>query len=110
VESILYDFLSSGGHLITMGGHPFKQVLMVSPKAKLVDWGYDPGITTTVARQADGKVPFREQFGMFCTGYERFEDVAFVKPAPDQDVVTTALLSQWRTINPSLVMWRRTSG
>lgn len=89
VETMLYDFLSSGGHLITMGGHPFKQALMFSPEAKLADGGYDPGITTTVARQADYKVPFREQLGMFYTGYERFEDVAFVKPAPDQNIVAT---------------------
>ena len=60
---------------------------MFSPEAKLVDGGYDPGITTSVARQTDYKIPFREQLGMFYTGYERFEDVAYVKPAPDQNVV-----------------------
>jgi len=89
VETMLYDFLASGGQLITMGGHPFKHALMFSPEGRLVDGGYDPGISTTVARQADYKLPFREQLGMFYTGYERFEDVAYVKPAPDQDVVRT---------------------
>jgi hypothetical protein len=89
VESMLYDFLASGGSLITVGGHPFKQALMFSPEGKLVDGGYDPGITVTVARQSDYKLPFREQLGMFYTGYERFEDVAYVRPAPDQDVVRT---------------------
>jgi hypothetical protein len=89
VETMLYDFLASGGHLITMGGHPFKHALMFSAEGKLVDGGYDPAITTTVARQSDYKLPFREQLGMFYTGYEHFEDVAFVNPAPDQDIVRT---------------------
>ena len=87
VGTLLYQFLGSGGHLITLGGHPFRRALMFSPEAKLVDGGYDPGITTTVARQADYKLPFREQLGMFYTGYQRFEDVAYVKPAPDQSIV-----------------------
>ena len=89
VETMLYDFLASGGSLIIMGGHPFKQALMFSPDGKLVDGGYDPGITVSVARQSDYKLPFGEQLGMFYTGYERFEDVAYVSPAPDQDVVRT---------------------
>jgi hypothetical protein len=89
VETMLYDFLASGGHLITMGGHPFRRALMFSPEGKLVDGGYDAGITTTVARQSDYKLPFREQLGLFYTGYERFEDVAYVKPAPGQNVVRT---------------------
>ena len=87
VGTQLYQFLEGGGHLITLGGHPFRRALMFSPEGKLVDGGYDAGITTTVARQADYKLPFREQLGMFYTGFERFEDVAYVTPAPGQDVV-----------------------
>ncbi len=87
VGTLLFQFLGSGGHLITLGGHPFRRALMFSPEGRLVDGGYDPGITTTVARQSDYKLPFREQLGMFYTGYERFEDVAYVKPASDQNVV-----------------------
>lgn len=90
VASMLYSFLASGGNLITMGGHPFKRAIMFSPEGRWVDAGYDPGITTTVARQADYKIPFRQQLGMFYTGYERFEDVAYVKPAPDQTVVRSS--------------------
>ena len=63
---------------------------MFSPAGKLVDAGYDPGITTTVARQADYKLPFSQQLGMFYTGYERFQEVAYVKPAPDQNVVQSS--------------------
>ena len=87
VESALYQFLSSGGHLITLGGHPFRQALMFDFEGKLVDAGYDSGITTSVARQSDYKLPFREQLGMFYTGFERLENVAYVAPAPDQEIV-----------------------
>ncbi len=90
VESALYQFLATGGHLITLGGHPFRQALMFSPEGKLVEAGYDPGITTTVSRQTDFKLSFREQLGMFYTGLERFQDVAYVKPAPDQTIVKTS--------------------
>jgi len=90
VASMLYSFLASSGNLVTMGGHPFRQALMFSPTGKLIDAGYDPGITTTVGRQADYKLPFREQLGVFYTGYERFEDVSYVKVAPDQNVVTSS--------------------
>ena len=90
VGTLLYQFLGSGGHLITLGGHPFRRALMFSPEGKLADGGYDPGITATVARQADYKLLFREQLGMFYTGYQRFENVAYVKPAPDQNIVKPA--------------------
>ncbi len=87
IGTLLYQFLEGGGHLITLGGHPFRRALMFSPEGKLVDGGYDPGITTTVARQADYKLPYRQQLGLFYTGYEKFEDVSYVTPAPGQDVV-----------------------
>ena len=89
VETMLYDFLASGGHLITVGGHPFRRALMFSPEGKIIDGGYDLGITTTVARRSDYNLPYREQFGLFYTGYQRFEDVAYVKPSPGQNVTTT---------------------
>jgi len=87
VGTLLYQFLASGGHLITLGGHPFRRALMFSPEGKLADGGYDPGITATVGRQADYRLLFREQLGMFYTGYQRFENVAYAKPAPDQQIV-----------------------
>jgi hypothetical protein len=87
VETQLYDYLAGGGHLITMGGHPFRQALMFSTEGKLVDAGYDAGITTTVARQSDYKLPFREQLGLFYTGYERLKEVDYTRPAPGQDLV-----------------------
>jgi len=90
VESALYAFLASGGNLVTLGGHPFRQALMFDFEGKLVDAGYDAGITTTVARQADYKLAFREQLGMFYTGYERLENVAYVAPAREQDVVKSS--------------------
>ena len=90
VESALYQFLASGGHLITLGGQPFRQALMFDFEGKLVDAGYDAGITTTVARQSDYKLPFREQLGMFYTGFERLENVAYVAPAPEQEVVKSS--------------------
>lgn len=90
VESALYEFLSSGGHLITLGGHPFRQALMFDFDGKLVDAGYDAGITTSVARQSDYKLPFREQLGMFYTGFEQLENVAYVSPAPEQQVVKSS--------------------
>ena len=90
VNTMLYDFLAGGGHLITVGGHPFRRALMFTPDARLVDGGYDPGITTTVARQSDYKLPFREQLGLFYTGYERFENVAYSAPARDQEVVKSS--------------------
>jgi len=93
VESALYQFLAGGGHLVTLGGHPFKQALMFTPEGKLVDAGYDAGITTTATRQSDYKLPFRQQLGMFYTGFERFEDVAYVQPAPGQQIVK----SQFKT-------------
>ncbi len=90
VESALYQFLSDGGHLITLGGPPFRQALMFDMQGKLVDAGYDAGITTSMARQSDYKLPFREQLGMFYTGFERLENVAYVTPAPDQRVATSS--------------------
>jgi hypothetical protein len=90
VGSALYQFLSAGGHLITLGGHPFRQALMFDFQGKLVDAGYDAGITTSVARQSDYKLPFREQLGMFYTGYERLENVSYVAPAPDQEIVKSS--------------------
>jgi hypothetical protein len=90
VDTMLYDFLASGGHLITVGGHPFRRALMFTPDGKLADGGYDAGITTTMARQSDYRLPFREQLGLFYTGYERFEDVAYTTPASDQDVVKSS--------------------
>lgn len=90
VNTMLYQFLSSGGHLITLGGHPFRRALMFTPDGKLVDGGYDPGITTTVARQADYKLPFREQLGLFYAGYEHFQNVSYSQRAPGQDVVQSS--------------------
>jgi hypothetical protein len=90
VNTMLYDFLTAGGHLITVGGHPFRRALMFTPDAKLVDGGYDAGITTTIARQSDYKLPFREQLWVFYTGYERFENVAYSAPAPGQAVVKSS--------------------
>jgi hypothetical protein len=89
--TLLFDFLGSGGHLITMGGHPFRRALMFTPAGMLVDAHFDPGITATVTRPFNYELPFREQLGMFYNGYRRLEDVAYVKTAPSQSVVTTSL-------------------
>jgi len=91
IGTLLYDFLQAGGHLITMGGHPFRRALMFAPDGRLVDAHYDPGITVTVTRQFDYELPFREQLGMFYNGYRRLEDVANIRTAPDQGVVTTPI-------------------
>lgn len=87
VGTMLYQFLHQGGALITMGGHPFRRALMFSPEAKLVDGGYDPGITTSVSRQSDYRLPFRQQLGMFYGGYEHLNNVAYMKPAAYHDVL-----------------------
>jgi len=89
--TVLFDFLKAGGHLITLGGHPFRRALMYTPEGKLVDAHYDPGITTTVTRPFNYELPYREQLGMFYNCYRRLENVAYVKTAPGQSVVTSPL-------------------
>jgi hypothetical protein len=89
--TLLFGFLGAGGHLITMGGHPFRRALMFTPAGKLVDAHYDPGITPSVTRPFNYELPYREQLGMFYNCYRRLEDVAYVKTAPGQSVVKTPL-------------------
>jgi hypothetical protein len=89
--TVLFDFLKAGGHLITLGGHPFRRALMYTPDGKLVDAHYDPGITVTVTRPFNYELPYQEQLGMFYNSYRRLENIAHVKIAPSQSVVTTPL-------------------
>jgi hypothetical protein len=89
VDTLLYEFLSKGGNLITLGGRPFTRALMFSPEGHLVDAGYDPGITTSKTRRSGADLPFREQLGMFYAGYEYLEDVSYADTAPNQVVLPT---------------------
>jgi hypothetical protein len=89
--TLLFDFLGAGGHLITMGGHPFRRALMFTTSGKLVDAHYDPGITPTLTRPFNYEIPYRQQLGMFYNCYRRLEDVAYVKTARGQSVVKTPL-------------------
>jgi hypothetical protein len=89
--TLLFEFLKAGGHLVTMGGHPFRRGLMYTPTGRLVDAHYDPGITVTVTRPFNYELAYRKQLGMFYNCYRRLDGVAYLKTAPHQSVVSSAV-------------------
>lgn len=84
-------FLEQGGHLITLGGHPFRRALWFSPEGRLIDGGCELGLTTAASRVGDYGLSYREQLGMFYNGYEKLADVAVARTAPDQIAVRSKL-------------------
>ena len=89
----LYQFLESGGHLVTLGGYAFTNALVRSPDGKLLASGYDPGIITSPAKmvQLDWYAPLREMLGIFAGVNQRFKHVAVTRPAPGQFLADASL-------------------
>jgi hypothetical protein len=89
----LYQFLESGGHLLTLGGRAFTNALVRSKDGKLLASGYDPGIITSPGKmvRSDWFVPLREMLGIFAGPYQVFKHVARAWPAAGQFVVDPAL-------------------
>ena len=89
----LYQFLESGGHLLTLGGQAFAGAVARSPEGKLVSAGYDPGIITTPATMLhlDWYVPLREQLGIFAGPFQVFDRVVSARAVGGQHVIDPAI-------------------
>ena len=89
----LYQFLEQGGHLLTLGGQAFTNVVVRSADGKLLATGYDPGIITTPAKMVrkDWYAPLREQIGLFAGPFQTFVQVASARAVSGQHIINPAI-------------------
>ena len=82
----LYQFLESGGHLVTLGGRAFTNALVRSKDGKLAASGYDPGLILSPDKMVrdDWFAQLREMLGIFAGPYQTFQHVAAARPAAGQ--------------------------
>jgi hypothetical protein len=89
----LYDFLESGGHLITLGGRAFTDALVRSMDGQLLASGYDPGLILSPDKMVreDWFAQLREMLGIFAGSYQTFQHVATTRPAAGQFLCDSSL-------------------
>lgn len=89
----LYEFLESGGHLITLGGRAFTNALVRSPDRHLLASGYDPGLILSPDKMVreDWFAQLREMLGIFAGPYQTFKHVATTRAATGQFLADPAL-------------------
>lgn len=100
--SVLYDYLSAGGHLLALGGYAFTEALQWE-HGRWQATGFDPGITCSVVRHEDYFTQLSEQLGLFGAPGHTLRDVAYISTAPGQLIVRRDIHRSGEVTGPSAV-------
>lgn len=98
--SALCEYLSTGGHLLAVGGHAFTEALQWE-NGRWVSTGWDPGLTVSVTEKADWFIQQRDQLTLFGAPGHSLNDVAYIAVSPNQSAIQRMIKRDGEITGPS---------